>query len=307
MSIFCKPIVSTNRWVLRFFLEAVGLVGLLSRSANYRGLFDFCRVIGGLLNNSHALIQIHPKVTLNIAFSDPYWLAYIPIGRTYEPEVERVIAAFSDESITFIDAGANLGYWAILGSRNERWTVYAVEAAQRTFERLCQSISLNDAKLTPLHNAVSDESNKEVMIAVSEAFHAGTHVVGSGALLRTGKDRLERIGTVSIDDLVNRYSVKFPIIVKLDVEGQELPALKGATKALQGDALVIYEEHGSRRDCAATKFLLQEGFFVHFLSLNEIVPIKSERDALAYMKRDTVGYNFAASKSLWMNRQLCGL
>ena len=47
---------------------------------------------------------------------DPYWARLLARGFVYEPEVERVLRAFADAPYTFVDAGANLGYWSILVS-----------------------------------------------------------------------------------------------------------------------------------------------------------------------------------------------
>lgn len=88
--------------------------------------------------------------------------------------METVLSLFADEVLTFIDAGANLGYWSIFASRNSRWEVYAIEPCQETYKKLCVNVGINATDVTLLHNAVSDVSHTEVCLETPNGLHAGT-------------------------------------------------------------------------------------------------------------------------------------
>ncbi|MEH0072816.1 hypothetical protein V6L77_25490 [Pannonibacter sp. Pt2-lr] len=49
-----------------------------------------------------------------------------------------------------------------------------------------------------------------------------------------------------------------PLVLKLDVEGVEIEALRGGVALLMRDVLVIYEEHGSDRSHAVSRYLREE-------------------------------------------------
>jgi len=276
MGIFCKPIVGTCPLSARLFLEAIGMLAIPLRFVEFRRLFDYCRRAGALIEDSNVGVQVHPHVAMEIALRDPYWLAYVPRWRSYEPEIEWVLCAFANEQVCFVDAGANHGYWSIFAAKFPRWTVQAVVAWSNTFLKPPANIAMNEATVTALHRAVSSESGREVRFATSDTFHAGAHVVASED---ARNQNLEMVRTTSIDDLLQGTAMDIAIL-KLDVEGQELAALRGAANTLGPETLVLYEEHGSQHECEATRFLLEGGFSVCFLGRNIARPVSSIPAAL---------------------------
>jgi hypothetical protein len=90
---------------------------------------------------------VHLNEDSRFAFDlrDPYWARLLASGFTYEPEIEDVLRAFADLPYTFVDAGANLGYWSVLATSLELGAhrSIAIEAASGTFERLLGNRALN--------------------------------------------------------------------------------------------------------------------------------------------------------------------
>jgi hypothetical protein len=52
------------------------------------------------------------------------------------------------------------------------------------------------------------------------------------------------------------------VVCKLDVEGAEIAAMEGATRAFFGDTVFIYEDHGKGVDCLPSQYLLDRGIEV---------------------------------------------
>jgi len=130
--------------------------------------------------------------------------------------------------------------------------------------------------------------------------HAGAHIADVPA---EGVG-VEAVVTISVDELAATHHLTDAIILKLDVEGYELPALKGARRVLQGRALAIYEEHGSRRSCEPTQMLLADGFDVFFMEADSLVPVRSVADVAARMSNEHRGYNLLATRSKAMTERL---
>lgn len=67
--------------------------------------------------------------------------------------------------------------------------------------------------------------------------------------------------SVTIDDVVASIapdSSEGNVVVKMDLEGAEIEALKGACKVMRRGGIFIYEEHGKDTTCGTTDFLLHE-------------------------------------------------
>jgi len=97
--------------------------------------------------------------------------------------------------------------------------------------------------------------------------------------------------TTTIDDLYQKSGLG-PVVVKLDVEGAESAALRGATRALRS-ALFIYEDHGADRHHSATRSFLDAGLSVMFIDDHGNPPLAVPYiDDLDALKSDrTYGYN----------------
>ena len=54
---------------------------------------------------------------------------------------------------------------------------------------------------------------------------------------------------IALDDLVDdgKVSASGKYLIKLDVEGVEIEAIKGGARLLQGDSVILCEEHGGDR------------------------------------------------------------
>jgi FkbM family methyltransferase len=137
----------------------------------------------------------------------------------------------------FGDIGSNVGSYTILAAAGVGANVVAVEAYPPTFERLTRNIAFNgvqhlvDARCTAV-------SSKVGTLRFSTSYDAMNHVMGPdepGEFVETPMVRL--------DDVIGDRS---PTLLKIDVEGHELPVLLGAPKTLANPSLmaVIMEING---------------------------------------------------------------
>jgi len=144
---------------------------------------------------------------------------------------------------TVIDAGANVGCYAILFGRwvGQSGRVYAFEPDPRAFEGLTRHIALNglDGIVTPIRAAISDRPRASAPFTLA---------VSSGVSRLAASKERDTIGVAatSIDDFCAQARIS-PRVIKIDVEGAELDALRGArdTIAQVKDLRLFVEMHPS--------------------------------------------------------------
>lgn len=130
----------------------------------------------------------------------------------------------------FVDCGAFIGDSCYALQPYGPGAVYAVEPEAENIGALEENITLNNMENVTIINAgVSERSG--------EAFLGGT---GIGAFIsETGGAGDKKINLVSIDDLRDQSEQKRVGFIKMDIEGAELGALKGAARVLAEDKPVL--------------------------------------------------------------------
>ena len=211
-----------------------------------------------------------------------------------------ILEEFVDSEGAFLDCGANIGYWSIFASERitEPRRVVAVEPGAHTFGRLLDNLELNDRRFTCVQAALESESGQDVDF-LTERGHAGARIKPDDYEIGEKKVHIERVKTITIDDLCQQnLSTNFsgPLIIKLDVEGAEVAALKGAITTLrERRVLLIYEDHGSDLSCRTSQFVFDElGFEIYLVDDGIIHNIGSVEEIRAVKTNPFTGYNFFA-------------
>jgi len=130
-----------------------------------------------------------------------------------------------------IDAGANIGHLALAASRlvGPAGKVYAFECGPRALERLRENVELNGASnVVVVDRACWDSEGTSTLYDFDEK---EIDLPSMGRRSDRSVAREIAIRTARIDDVV-----KEPVrLVKIDVEGAELAALRGAERVLFSD------------------------------------------------------------------------
>ena len=138
--------------------------------------------------------------------------------------------------IRLIDGGAYVGdtLQNLLGHHLDFEAVAAFEPDPENFRRLCQFADVNKKQLgmrTLLPCGLGSQT-------ASCAFATGR---GGGSFLATGGDA--HVQVVALDDVLPSFN---PTVIKLDIEGAEPAALRGAAKMIRGSqprlAICVYHE-----------------------------------------------------------------
>jgi FkbM family methyltransferase len=148
-------------------------------------------------------------------------------------EVEKV-AAFAGEispaSVVY-DLGANTGIYTLLASRRApQGHVYSFEPFPRNVEFLARHLALNRITNCTVIEAAVGAASGWASFAAGAKPEMGS--VDPGGDLR--------VKMVSLDELRQTASLPRPDLIKMDIEGGELEALRGASKLLREDRPVLY-------------------------------------------------------------------
>ncbi len=162
----------------------------------------------------------------------------IYVNEMFEPAECRFVMKFLQHGMIFFDIGANLGQYTLLASRQvgPKGQVHSFEPNGRMFAELRYNVELNGfSGICTLNNmAVSDKEGT----AKLSLYKPGDEVYGSlghhkreeGALLG-----YEEVKTIRLDGYIKETGVSRIDLIKMDIEGAELPALKGAAGLLSRD------------------------------------------------------------------------
>jgi FkbM family methyltransferase len=150
----------------------------------------------------------------------------------YEPENAFVFQSLLPRSKVVVDCGAHVGQYALLAARRlgDNSEVHAFEPSPRTFSALQHNVALNDFRNVVLNQAaLADQSS-----ATRDFYVADNDNQGSNSLQPT-TTALHRASFVVTVMTLDEYCTKrnlLPDLIKLDVEGAELPVLRGAARTI---------------------------------------------------------------------------
>lgn len=160
-------------------------------------------------------------------------------GGHYEEDYFRVFQSFRKPGLPMLDVGANLGVYSLrMASCMRKDRIYAFEPIPRIRNLFSRSAFLNGFtdRITTYPFAVSDKDGIATLNVPGE--HAGgASLEASGAGTNGFSVEVKRIDDLFPDDFVCG-------LVKLDVEGHELHALRGMRSILarSTDAIVMFEK-----------------------------------------------------------------
>ncbi|MBD0326738.1 MAG: FkbM family methyltransferase [Pyrinomonadaceae bacterium] len=174
------------------------------------------------------------------AFTGCFW----PDVDHYEPEVRTFLQDALRPNDTFIDCGANVGYFSVLAGAlvGKGGTVVSIEANPITFKLLERNLQTNGFG-TPIHCALTSQTG-EVELFMPQDWDVFSSLRVEG--LATGNpDHSFRVKAQTLDDVVSKLKLARVDVVKIDIEGGELDVLRSAPKLLSDFRPLIITEYGS--------------------------------------------------------------
>lgn len=143
---------------------------------------------------------------------------------SFEYEKQRRIASELKPESVFYDVGANAGLYSLLAARiANSGKAYAFEPVPRNIWYLRRHLELNRIhNVEMLELAISDQAGTAFFEEGENRFMG--HLAPEGKL---------RVRTATLDSLVFEKRLCPPNIIKMDIEGAELLALRGSSQTFQ--------------------------------------------------------------------------
>ena len=188
------------------------------------------------------------------------------------------IKYFIEPNTIVLDLGANFGQMSILWSKSKpNVKVYAFEASNYIFNILKKNIHINSANVEAINALVGNESNKEQLIEKSFLKEYSTY--GTNKINKTqdtNKKNIDKVKAIKIDDINFEKRVS---VMKIDVQGYDLDALKGSKKTILKHKMPIIFEYEEKFE---KEFNYTFKDFENFI--NEInYKIKTKIDEINYL------------------------
>ena len=167
---------------------------------------------------------------------------YIYYFGIWEPHVGAFLRARLKSGETFVDVGANVGYFTLLGAKlvGPKGRVVAIEAASTTMEQLRANVGRNrvDGIVRCVHAAASDREGTTVLYA------GQTGNLGTASIVREKGNHAEAVPCAPLDRLLTPQEIESVRVIKIDVEGAEalvFEGMKSILARLRPDAEIVME------------------------------------------------------------------
>ncbi len=163
---------------------------------------------------------------------------HLRIAGTWDTPVEDAVIAWLRPGDTFLDIGANIGYFTMVASRivGSAGIVVACEPSKRALGKLLAALVANRCdNVIVLSIAAGDHDGLAELGLANEG-----NIGGSSLVPDAGIAAFERIAVMRVGPLLERQLIR-PALIKIDVEGFELRVLRGLTGILDHRPAIICE------------------------------------------------------------------
>lgn len=266
----------------------------------HRGYRIGANLVRSTLRPRDVAVALAPDAVFPFPYGDSYWSKLLDRTFVYEEDTEFFLQAAKDIDYVLIDCGANYGYFSVLASSAAfgSHSSIAIEPSSENYARLVTTARANSDRFRTMRRAIGD---KRGTARLTGQKHEAFSIVGGAA---TGGEEVE---VIALDNLIDEGIVAAAgtYVIKLDVEGVEAEAIRGAARLLAGDSIAVCEEHGSDRNHTVSRYILKETPLKllvqdpatgRFEIITDVSPLDRIKTA------SHMGYNvFATASPLWLD------
>jgi FkbM family methyltransferase len=162
---------------------------------------------------------------------------------SYEAAFTSALLGMLKPGDCFVDLGANEGWFSLVasGAVGPSGRVYAIEPQQRLWPVILQNFSLNDRNNCQLIPHAIGQAEGFIDLILYPSLNTGASTAVAAARRRFFKRQKSRMLTMT--SIIQRYSITKIDVLKIDIEGYELNALRGmGPKLSDGSISTIFIE-----------------------------------------------------------------
>ena len=292
-------LVGANPWE-RLAAVALTLGSKISSNFSHRGYNMCANLLRKALPERDIDVRLNADATFAFPYGDGYWSKLLNRSFAYENELELLFQDSADIDYTLLDCGANYGYWSVLVSSKPfgAHKAIAIEPSGQNFPKLANNAKINGDRFEAMKCAIGAARGTARLSGTKhEAFSiAGDQTDG------------EEVPVIALDNLIDdgKVAAGGKFLIKLDVEGVEIEAMKGGTRLLQGDSVILCEEHGNDPLHTVSRYILEQTplkLIVYDPRSNRLETV-TDLTILDRIKVSThIGYNvFGTASAFWLDR-----
>lgn len=237
-----------------------------------------------ITGNKRTVLQ-HGKFKFFLdTWSNLYWSLFNSKleEQMYEPLWTNFIVNTLQTGDTFIDLGANEGWFSIYAANKvgKKGKIFSIEPQNRLTEIIRTNASLNNLEnITICNNAIALEPGN-ISIILSPSLNTG-----SSSIIKSKRNCLwskQIVVAKRLEDLAEDYNISFINLIKIDIEGYELYALKSAENLLKQTLIknILIDFHEVQLNKLSTS----------------VIEIKNYLNSFGYFEKSQYGVNYFSSE-----------
>src|SRR4051795_3276784 len=288
-----------NAWE-RLAAVALSTGSKISSHFSHMGYIACANLLRKTLPERNIAVRLNDDAVFEFPYGDGYWSKLLNRSYHYEDELELLFQDSADVDYTLLDCGANYGYWSVLVS-SKPFGVHraiAIEPSGQNYPKLVNNANINGKRFETMKCAIGAGRGTA---RLSGTKHEAFSIAG-------GQDDGEEVPVIALDNLLDdgKVSPTGKYLIKLDVEGVEIEAMKGGARLLQGDSVILCEEHGNDPQHTVSRYILEQTplkLIVYDPRSNRLETV-TDLSILDRIKVSThVGYNvFGTASAFWLDR-----
>jgi len=272
----------------------------ISSHFSHFGYIACANLLRKTLPKRNIAVRLNRDAVFEFPNGDGYWSKLLNLSYRYEDELELLFQDSADVDYTLLDCGANYGYWSVLVSSAPfgAHKAIAIEPSGQNYPKLVNNAAINGGRFEAMKCAIGAGRGTA---RLSGTKHEAFSIAGE-------QDRGEEVPVIALDNLLDdgKISPGGKYLIKLDVEGVEIEAIKGGTRLLQGDSAILCEEHGNDPSHSVSRYILEQTplKLIVYDPRSDRFETVTELSILDRIKVSThVGYNVLGTASaFWENR-----
>ncbi|KRR24367.1 FkbM family methyltransferase [Bradyrhizobium retamae] len=279
---------------------ALALGSKVASNFSHRGYNLCANLLRTTLPDRGIQIRLNPDAIFEFPYGDGYWSKLLNRTYSYEDELELLFKDSADVDYTLLDCGANYGYWSVLVSSKPfgLHKAIAIEPSGQNFPKLANNAKINGNRFEAMKCAIGAARGTA---RLSGTKHEAFSIAGA-------QSDGEEVPVIALDNLLDDGKVASDgkYLIKLDVEGVEIEAMKGGARLMQIDSVFLCEEHGNDPKHTVSRYILEETplKLIVYDPRSHRLETVTDLSILDRIKVSThVGYNvFGTASAFWLAR-----
>ena len=273
----------------------------ISSHFSHVGYIGCANLLRKTLPERNIAIRLNEDAVFEFPYGDGYWSKLLNRSYHYEDELELLFRDSAEVDYTLLDCGANYGYWSVLVSSVPFGShkAIAIEPSSQNFAKLANNARVNRDRFELMKCAIGAARGTARLSGTKhEAFSIAGDAGGGG----------EHVPVIALDNLLDdgKISAGGKYLIKLDVEGVEIEAIKGGARLLLSDSMLLCEEHGNDPNHTVSRYILEQTplTLIVYDARSRRMETVTELSILDRIKVSShVGYNvFATQSAFWLGR-----